>query len=247
MITPVVNFLSRHAVSVLAGIGSVGVAVTAVEAARAHVKAQEIRYPRGETRREDIVNAAKARWRCYIRPTVAGAVTIACVIGAARVGVVRTTAAMAALAASKGELADIRDAISTLDEEPRLKLEKAVAERRVERVHRERKPVEIPVAPEGQHIWLEAYTGRYFTASRAMVDRAVNECNNEIVHGDSVSLNQLLEKLGLDETDAGEHLGWGILGRLIEISVTPHFTPDGIPCAVMSFVNPPEPDWYRVR
>lgn len=247
MITPITSFLSRHAVSVLAGLATVGVAATAVEAARAHVKAQEIRYPRGETRREDIVNAVKARWRCYIRPVAVGTVTIACIIGAARVGVVRTATAMAALAASKGELADIRDAVATLDEEPRLKVEKALAERRVERVHRERKPVEIPVAPEGQHIWLEAYTGRYFTASRAMVDRAVNECNNEIVHGDSVSLNQLLEKLGLDETDAGEHLGWGILGRLIEISVTPHFTPDGTPCAVMSFVNMPDPDWYKVR
>ena len=127
MITPITSFLSRHAISVLAGLATVGVAATAVEAAKAHVKAQEIRYPRGETRREDIANAVKARWRCYIRPVAVGTVTIACIIGPARVGVVRTTAAMAALAASKGELADIRDAISTLDEEPRQKLEKAVA------------------------------------------------------------------------------------------------------------------------
>ena len=74
----------------------------------------------------------------------------------------------------------------------------------------------------------------------------MNECNHEITHGDSISLNEFLGKLALEPTDAGELLGWGILGPLIEIDVTAGFDHEGKPCAVLGFIDPPKPDWHRL-
>ena len=74
----------------------------------------------------------------------------------------------------------------------------------------------------------------------------MNECNHEITHGDSISLNEFLGKLALEPTDAGELLGWGILGPLIEIDVTAGFDHEGKPCAVLGFVDPPKPAWHKI-
>lgn len=243
-IAPIASFVASHSVGILTGLAVAGVGITAVESARAHVKAQEIRYQRGDTRREDLVNVVKARWKCYIRPVACGAITIGCIVAANRVGANRLAAASVALGAAKTELGDIRKAVESLPEETRKDVEEKIQERRTERATREH-PVP-PYHSEREILWYESFTGRYFRASRSRVENAVNECNHEITHGDSVSLNEFLGKLALEPTDAGEMLGWGILGPLIEIDVTAGFDHEGRPCAVLGFVDPPAPAWHKI-
>lgn len=243
-ITPIAGFVARHSVGILTGLAVAGVGATAVEAAKAHAKAQEIRYQRGDTRREDLVNLVKARWKCYIRPVACGALTIGCIIAANRISAGRLAAASIALGAAKTELSDIRKAVEALPEETRIEVQEKIQERRTERAAREQ-PV-LPYHFNQEILWYESFTGRYFRASRAYVENAVNECNHEITHGDSISLNEFLGRLALEPTDAGEMLGWGILGPLIEINVTADFDHDGRPCAVLGFVDPPAPAWHKI-
>lgn len=241
---PIAGFVAKHSVGILTGLAVAGVGATAVEAARAHVKAQEIRYQRGDTRREDLVNLVRARWKCYIRPVACGALTIGCIVAANRISASRLAAASLALGAAKTELGDIRKAVESLPDETRKEVEEKIQERRTERAAREN-PVP-PYHSEREILWYESFTGRYFRASRSHVENAVNECNHEITHGDSISLNEFLGKMMLEPTDAGELLGWGILGPLIEIDVTAGFDHEGKPCAVLGFVDPPKPDWHRL-
>ena len=243
-IAPIAGFVARHSVGILTGLAVAGVGATAVESARAHVEAQEIRYQRGDTRREDLVNLVKARWKCYIRPVACGAFTIGCIIAANRISASRLAAASLALGAAKTELGDIRKAVESLPEETRKEVQEKIQERRTERIVRE-SPV-VQDRPNVEILWYESFTGRYFRATRTFVENAVNECNHEITHGDSVSLNEFLGKLALTPTDAGELLGWGILGPLIEIDVTAGFDHEGKPCAVLGFVDPPAPAWHKI-
>nr|DAT63817.1 MAG TPA: hypothetical protein [Caudoviricetes sp.] len=243
-ITPIAGFVARHSVGILTGLAVAGVGATAVESARAHVKAQEIRYQRGDTRREDLVNLVKARWKCYIRPVACGAFTIGCIIAANRISASRLAAASLALGAAKTELGDIRKAVESLPEETRKEVQEKIQERRTERIVRE-SPV-VQDRPNVEILWYESFTGRYFRATRTFVENAVNECNHEITHGDSVSLNEFLGKMALTPTDAGELLGWGILGPLIEIDITAGFDHEGKPCAVLGFVDPPKPSWHKI-
>ena len=243
-IAPIAGFVARHSVGILTGLAVAGVGATAVEAARAHVKAQEIRYQRGDTRREDLVNLVKARWKCYIRPVACGAFTIGCIIAANRISASRLAAASLALGAAKTELGDIRKAVESLPEETRKEVQEKIQERRTERVIRE-SPV-VQDRPNVEILWYESFTGRYFRATRTFVENAVNECNHEITHGDSISLNEFLGKMALTPTDAGELLGWGILGPLIEIDVTAGFDHEGKPCAVLGFVDPPSTAWHKI-
>ena len=243
-IAPIAGFVARHSVGILTGLAVAGVGATAVESARAHVEAQEIRYQRGETRREDLVNLVKARWKCYIRPVACGAFTIGCIIAANRISASRLAAASLALGAAKTELGDIRKAVESLPEETRKEVQEKIQERRTERIVRE-SPV-VQDRPNVEILWYESFTGRYFRATRTFVENAVNECNHEITHGDSVSLNEFLGKMALTPTDAGELLGWGILGPLIEIDVTAGFDHEGKPCAVLGFVDPPSTAWHKI-
>lgn len=243
-IAPIASFVARHSVGILTGLAVAGVGATAVESARAHVEAQEIRYQRGETRREDLVNLVKARWKCYIRPVACGAFTIGCIIAANRISASRLAAASLALGAAKTELGDIRKAVESLPEETRKDVQEKIQERRTERIVRE-SPV-VQDRPNVEILWYESFTGRYFRATRTFVENAVNECNHEITHGDSISLNEFLGKMALTPTDAGELLGWGILGPLIEIDVTAGFDHEGKPCAILGFVDPPAPDWHKI-
>jgi len=243
-IAPIAGFVARHSVGILTGLAVAGVGATAVESARAHVEAQEIRYQRGDTRREDLVNLVKARWKCYIRPVACGALTVGCIIAANRISASRLAAASLALGAAKTELGDIRKAVESLPEETRKEVQEKIQERRTERIVRE-SPV-VQDRPNVEILWYESFTGRYFRATRTFVENAVNECNHEITHGDSVSLNEFLGKLALTPTDAGELLGWGILGPLIEIDVTAGFDHEGKPCAVLGFVDPPAPAWHKI-
>lgn len=243
-IAPIAGFVAKHSVGILTGLAVAGVGATAVEAARAHVEAQEIRYQRGDTRREDLVNLVKARWKCYIRPVACGAFTIGCIIAANRISASRLAAASLALGAAKTELGDIRKAVESLPEETRKEVQEKIQERRTERVIRE-SPV-VQDRPNVEILWYESFTGRYFRATRTFVENAVNECNHVITHGDSISLNEFLGKMALTPTDAGELLGWGILGPLIEIDVTAGFDHEGKPCAVLGFVDPPAPDWHKI-
>ena len=243
-IAPIAGFVAKHSVGILTGLAVAGVGATAVEAARAHVEAQEIRYQRGDTRREDLVNLVKARWKCYIRPVACGAFTIGCIVAANRISASRLAAASLALGAAKTELGDIRKAVESLPEETRKEVQEKIQERRTERIVRE-SPV-VQDRPNVEILWYESFTGRYFRATRTFVENAVNECNHEITHGDSISLNEFLGKMALTPTDAGELLGWGILGPLIEIDVTAGFDHEGKPCAVLCFVDPPTPDWHKI-
>lgn len=243
-IAPIAGFVARHSVGILTGLAVAGVGATAVESARAHVKAQEIRYQRGDTRREDLVNLVKARWKCYIRPVACGAFTIGCIIAANRISASRLAAASLALGAAKTELGDIRKAVESLPEETRKEVQEKIQERRTERIVRE-SPV-VQDRPNVEILWYESFTGRYFRATRTFVENAVNECNHEITHGDSISLNEFLGKMALTPTDAGELLGWGILGPLIEIDVTAGFDHEGKPCAVLGFVDPPSTAWHKI-
>lgn len=243
-IAPIAGFVAKHSVGILTGLAVAGVGATAVESARAHVKAQEIRYQRGETRREDLVNLVRARWKCYIRPVACGALTIGCIIAANRISASRLAAASIALGAAKTELGDIRKAVESLPDETRKEVQEKIQERRTERATREH-PVP-PYHSEREILWYESFTGRYFRASRSHVEDAVNACNHEITHGDSISLNEFLGKLALEPTEAGEMLGWGILGPLIEVDVTAGFDHEGRPCAVLGFVDPPKPAWHKI-
>ena len=243
-IAPIAGFVAKHSVGILTGLAAAGVGATAVESARAHVKAQEIRYQRGDTRREDLINLVKARWKCYIRPVACGAFTIGCIIAANRISASRLAAASLALGAAKTELGDIRKAVESLPEETRKEVQEKIQERRTERIVRE-SPV-VQDRPNVEILWYESFTGRYFRATRTFVENAVNECNHEITHGDSISLNEFLGKMALAPTDAGELLGWGILGPLIEIDVTAGFDHEGKPCAVLGFVDPPSTAWHKI-
>lgn len=236
--------LSRFAPHLLSALASVGVVVTAVEAARGHVVAQQIRYEIGETRGETTANMLRARWKCYAPATVSAILTIAAIVTSQRVSAQRLAAIGSALGILEKRYVVLDSAVNALPVEARDEVRSKAVQ-----IQATETPEPIPqiVVGSGDILWLDAFTGRYFAAPKTAVDSGLNELNHMLTHGEEVSLNQWYEQLGLDPVSSGDSLGWGVMGPLIEIQTIPTIARDGTPCLSVDFATPPKPDYWRIR
>lgn len=238
MISPI---LVRHAPKILAAVGAAGVISTAVLAAHGHLEARETRYELGETRGECIFNAFKARWRHYVPAAISGAVTITAIFSGSLLSARQTASLAAALAATQNQYKSIKGAVDLLPEETREEVRNKAAQITAA-TSDDRSKI---VVPDGDVLFCDAFTGRYFAASPSDVDAAVNFVNHELNCGDSVSLNQYYEYLDLPPTSSGDILGWPIMTQL-EIDKTASIAKNGAPCVVVDFQTPPRPNFYKV-
>lgn len=62
--------------------------------------------------------------------------------------------------------------------------------------------------PSIKPLWFDAQSGRYFRATQADIDNAVNRTNASLNCYDTLSINDFYDDLGLTHTDAGYKFGW---------------------------------------
>lgn len=175
---------------------------------------------------------AKTYWKLYIPAAVSGAVTVTCIIGAAKINARRTAALTAAYSLSERAYAEYKDkVIETLGEKKERKVRDDIAEARV----RDNPPPDsgVLLAGSGDVLCLELWTGRYFQSDMETLRRAVNEVNARILRNDEARLNDLYHILGLQSTSVSEYSGWRS-PRLLEIRPSAHLH-DGKPCLAFEY------------
>ena len=96
----------------------------------------------------------------------------------------------------------------------------------------------------GDVLCFDSYSGRYFKSSMEKLRKVINDVNFDLVHYDSVSLNDLYSHLGLEQTAMGDELGWQN-GQLIEVEYVGILSPDGEPAISLQFKNTPVANWYK--
>lgn len=102
-------------------------------------------------------------------------------------------------------------------------------------------------------ICYDATFGRYFYCTYDEVLAAVNKLNNDIntsIEG-YVSLNDFYEEIGVAPVEFGNRLGWSLETGLLSIPAKSDIqyagTPNGTPCWVLEFRNPPQYEYQFFR
>ena len=236
--------VTKHSPEILTGIGIAGMITTTVLAVTETPKAIRLLEQAEKEKGEKLTasDKVKACWKCYIPAAVTGTVSVACLIGASSVNVRRNTALATAYKLSETALSDYKEkVVETIGEKKEQAVKDAIAKDKVTN----NPPVQrdIIVTGNGESLCYDVTFGRYFKSSIESLKKIENELNRRMRNEMHISLNEFYYEVGLDDVAAGHDLGWDIDNGYIELDFSSQLTPDGTPCIVISFANPPRYDF----
>ena len=240
------GFCKKHLPEILTGVGIGLFGFTVVDAVRQTPEACmriEERKLDLEVEKLPVIELVKTAGPCYIRPAMAGIASVGCIIGANRVNMKRSAALATAYALSETAFKEYKDkVVELLGDKKEEKVHEEVLQERLDK-----NPLSdntIIVTGHGSTLCYDAFCGRYFYSDPEFIKSVMNEINRQLLFNYYVSLNDIYAKLGLDETEVGDMLGWGVgSGGLIEIYLSSKLTDGDSPCLVMEFVNHPGVDY----
>lgn len=232
--------VKRHAPAILTGLGVASMVGGTVLAVRATPEAsRRVESVREETGEEPTPKeAVRAAWKCYVPAVAMSGAGVALIVAANVVSSRRSAALVTAATISERALGEYRGKVGELfGEEGAGKVADSIAQDRLNA-----NPVregEVVRTGEGDDLFYDVYSGRYFRSSRAKVEAAVNLANETLLRNGYFSLNDMYELEGLEPTRIGDEVGWHVSGGLIELSLSTMFASDGSPCGVVDFARPP--------
>jgi len=206
-----------------------GVFTTAYLASKASIKvARDEDVDTWMSNRERV----KKYWTLYIPASASATVTIACVVGTAKISNKRAMAAQAAFILSERAYSEYRDrVIEEFGAKKDEKIRASIAERRVQATA----PAEsVLIAGPGNTLCCELYTGRYFSSDMEALRKAQNDLNAQLIRQDVVSLDEFYYILGLQPTSFSGDTGWNS-DKMMELEFTTVLTEDGRPCLAFSY------------
>ena len=251
----------QNAPGILAGTG-IGLMITGtVLAVKATPEAMRRIEEKKEEEGHDSLTPAQtiqAVWKCYLGALIATVGGASCVVGSLREGNKRQAALMMTANAGENVVQTLRDYREFVADKLGKRKEAEVYNQAMQEVVNRNPPPEDMNREfiDGQApkpVCYESFGGRYFYVSYETVLKAVNELNHEINTGldGYVSLNDFYEKIDVPRTELGNLLGWSVETGLIEIPekdlLSYAGTPNGWPCWILEFRNPPQYQYQFFR
>lgn len=229
--------LRDNSPTILTSFGVSGTLTTAYLASKASFKASEIIRQHDVTRPLNRKDLFKERfglvWKLYIPAAISGAVTIGCIIGAAKIGNRRMAAVTAAYSLSEKAFTEYKDKVT---EKFGKNKEQSVRDEIAQDKVKQNAPSsqQILMAGPGNVLCCELYTGRYFTSDIESLRKAQNEINAKIVREVYATLNDFYYIIGLSQTSYSGDIGWDSY-KLMELEFSTVLTNDGKPCLAFEY------------
>jgi hypothetical protein len=237
------NLIADNSPIILTATAAAGVVGTAVLAAKGAFVAQPLLYQAryeiwltsANTKEEDVVLDARttlrAAWRAFLPAALAGAGTIAAVIGAHAIQSRRSAAFVAALSISERAFAEYREqTLEQLGPKEERKIRDAVAQ---DRASKTPGASEVIIATD-KTLFLDSATQRYFTSDMESVRQAEIAINHQIIHSMYASYNDFCELIGLSPTSIGDELGWNT-DKLLDVQFSAAIGENNRPCIVIDY------------
>ena len=231
--------LKKNSPTLLTTIAAGGVVATAYFTAKGTIKAAEAIHNHEQQHgvREDPRERAKTHvqvaWRCYIPAASAATGTIACIVGANRVGLRRMAAAQAGLIVSERALSEYRRKV--VEQFGQRKDDTIREEIAKDRVAGTTPPSqEVLLTGPGNILSMELYTGRYFACDMETLRRAQNTLNERLIRHDYASLDDFYDIIGLRPTSTSSEIGWKS-SKMMELEFTTVLSNDGRPCLAFEY------------
>lgn len=238
------KFTTDNSPALLTAIGVGGVVTTAVLTGKASFKAHDILREEQLRRVDEIIqntpdgevlptenikvefkDAVKLTWKQYIPPATVMVLTVAAIVGSNRISSGRAAALAAAYALNQQSW-----------EQFEKKAKEIIGEKEVEKVKSEvaqevvsqnvGKINDLVFLDETEQLFLDGFSKRPFKAKRNDLESLQNRLNKMMIDGDTVSLSELYDFLGLSHTDMSGELGWNA-DTLIEFTFHPAAVTEG--------------------
>lgn len=253
--------LVDHSPTLLSGLAVGGLVATVALAVRATSKAviaieearedKEDKTARSEERaimagdrrvpltRQEIIESC---WKFYIPAGIAGAASIACIIGSNQLGLRQKAALVGAYSLAEMAFREYKDEIiKTLGE----KKEREVTERITERKIQEKVPdAQVIIVGGEDQLCFDEFTGRYFRSTAEKIRQAEIELKVAILKDMWCDHNYFYHLLDLENVLLGEALGWNI-DHLPDVVFSSHLSPSGVPCLAVKFKYLPKVDYLK--
>lgn len=198
-----------------------------------------------ELENQTFFEKTKIVWPLFIPPLASAAVTVTSIVLANRIGTRRAAALAAAYSISEKAFEEYKEKVTEkLGKTKEREVRDEIAQNRVDK-----NPVnnsEIIITGNGDSLFLDLHSNRYFKSTMEDVKKAVNDTNYQIIHHDYASLNDFYDRLGIDHTRYGEELGWTSMEKL-EVSFSTTLSKDQRPCITIDFTTEPMRDYFRVH
>lgn len=245
------NGLSKHSPEIFLGLGLIGAGTSVVLAIKATPKAMQLieneKIYKEESGEEFTkFDYLKVGWRPYLPAAITFGASVMCLVGSRSIGARRTAALATAYQITETAFSEYRDAaIEALGDKQEKVIREKVAEKQLSK--NPLSEANIIISKKDNTLFYDPWSGRYFESDIDIIKRIINDLNRELMMDMSgyMSLNSLYSristesKIELENTKAGEVLGWNISDGLIKEHFIPRITEDNKPCVVLDFENPP--------
>jgi hypothetical protein len=236
--------------TILTAVAVVGSLTTAYLTGKASFKASDLieadRFRRSLHEKErpaETKDKVKLVWKEYIPAVTTGSLTVACIVGANRIGTRRAAAMAAAYSISEKAFTEYREkVVERIGKTKERAYRDEIAQERMDREPVSQK--QVIVTGNGDVLCFDSYSGRYFNSKMESLKQAQNDTNYQVLNTGYASLSDFYERVGLPATDASEEVGW-TTDKMLELEFSTIMSDDGRPCISFSFYVAPVRNYFR--
>lgn len=231
ILTKLTKTVKSNSPEILTALGVSGVITTAYLAAKASFKsAVKLGYTDPKQGfKEDV----KLVWKEYIPASIAGGLTVCCIIGASKSNAKRTAAAVTAYSLTEKAFSEYKEkVVEEIGKGKEQKIRDEAAQQKV--TNNPPTGKETLLVGPGYILCCELFTGRYFRCDMEKLQRAKNKINAKINNELYVALDEFYELIGLPSTSNSGFIGWNS-DRQMELLITTVLSDSGEPCLAFEY------------
>lgn len=180
-----------------------------------------------------------ATWKVYLPSALMCAGGVALLILSGVTSNKKIAALSAAYALSENALSEYKHKATEVFGKDADKIKDKILEDKVKENPPSKVQTDIPVIDNGGTLIYEPYSGQYFRSDIETVKKAVNVLNDQINHGEEITMNDLLDAIGLKGGKICDLFSWRS-GELIELYLSSQLAENDEPCIVLDFYQLPK-------
>lgn len=180
----------------------------------------------------------------YIPAVGLGVLTVVCVVGAQSINLRKQAAVITAFSVTESALREYQERMSVEAPSKDRKVRDDMARSAIEA--NPASQAQIFLSGNGDQLFYEARTDRYFYSTMNKIDKAVNDINFRILNQEYASINEFYLEIGLKAISGGDDLGW-TNEQPLELDKSTHITDKDESAIVIDYVRPPRADAWKFR
>lgn len=237
----------KNSPAILTGVAVVATIVAVVTAVKATPKMNKVieeKKAEGATTLETVKAVAP-----IMAPTaVATAVSVGCTLASNKISSERIAALTTMCSLGREAAKEYKEQTKKIaGEEKAAEIDKAVAQKRCDDIQKSRPVRKVIDTGYGTDLILDDWNGDEFRSCGNYIEKVINNANQQLNNGMSVSLNEIRADLGLPRVKGADDLGWNVDTGQIRFHFSSIVGPNNEPCLVFVYDTEPMLKYYKIN